>query len=87
MLDARRVTVTHERSSRKQPLRDREVRDLLRSVRRVIVAKGKKVTELDAARTQPADLKGPTGNYRAPMVRKGTTLLVGFNREALEELV
>jgi hypothetical protein len=36
---------------------------------------------------KPADLKGPTGNYRAPIVRKGKTLLVGFNLDALEKLV
>ena len=25
---------------------------------------------------------GPTGNLRAPMIRKGKTVLVGFNEEA-----
>jgi hypothetical protein len=34
-----------------------------------------------------AHLKGPTGNYRAPIVRKGKTLLVGFHAETLESLV
>jgi hypothetical protein len=30
---------------------------------------------------------GPTGNMRAPTIRKGKTLLVGFNEEVFDELV
>ena len=36
---------------------------------------------------KPADLKGPSGNYRAPLVVKGGTVLVGFNEDALRELL
>ena len=46
--------------------------------------KGKKLDELPAGKAKPADLRGPTGNYRAPMIRKGKTLVVGFNADALE---
>jgi hypothetical protein len=81
------VDVRSERSSRKEPFSDRDVRDLLARVRRVVVAKGKKTTEPEAGKARPADLKGPTGNYRAPMVLRGKTLLVGFHREALEQLL
>jgi hypothetical protein len=81
------VEVRSERSSRKEPFTDRDVRDLLARVRRVVVAKGKKTIELEAGTARPADLKGPTGNYRAPMVLRGKTLLVGFQREALEQLL
>ena len=31
-------------------------------------------------------LLGPTGNLRAPAIRKGKTLYVGFNEEAYREL-
>jgi len=51
------------------------------------VTKGKKSTELSADRARPDDLRGPTGNYRAPMILKGKTLLVGFNAEVLDELL
>ena len=85
MLDSRAVEVGEERSSRKEPFSDREVRDLLSKVGKVIVAKGKSLKVIPSAK--PADLKGPTGNYRAPMIRKGKTLLVGFNAEALDELL
>ena len=87
MLDARGVTIRSERNSRKEPLSDREVRLLLGAVGKVVVTKGKKSSALDASKAKLTDLKGPTGNYRAPMVRKGKTLLVGFNREALEDLL
>ena len=51
----------------------------------LIVAKGKKVTTFDLA-GDPGDamvdaMLGPTGNLRAPTVRAGKTLLVGFNEE------
>lgn len=35
--------------------------------------------------TLAAHLLGPTGNLRAPTLRKGNTLLVGFNEDAYEE--
>ncbi len=32
-------------------------------------------------------LLGPTGNLRAPTLRKGKTLIVGFDQETYEELL
>ena len=32
-------------------------------------------------------LLGPTGNLRAPAIRKDQTLLVGFNQDAYEEVI
>ncbi len=79
--------MARERSARKEPLTDKEVRELLRTVGTVILAKGTKAEKRTASSVRPADLKGRTGNYRAPIVLKGKTLLVGFNAEALERLV
>ncbi len=87
MLDQTDCAVAEERSSRKDPFTDAEVRDLVRSVDTVIVAKGKRRVTHPASDTELDALKGPTGNYRAPMVRKGSTLLVGFHADALEELL
>jgi len=86
VLEAKKANVAAERSSRKEPLSDKDARELLRKVARVVVCKGKKSTEIAASRAKLADLKGPTGNYRAPMLVAGKTLLVGFNREALDDL-
>ncbi len=79
--------MARERSARKEPLTDKEVRELLRTVGTVILAKGTKAEKRTASSVRPADLKGRASNYRAPMVLKGKTLLVGFNAEALERLV
>jgi hypothetical protein len=51
----------------------------------VYVAKGKKVAEWKPAGKAGADLLaamlGPTGNLRAPCLRVGKTVIVGFNDE------
>ena len=52
----------------------------------MIVAKGKKVDTFEVS-GKPGEevvdaMLGPTGNLRAPTLRSGTTLLVGFNEEA-----
>lgn len=60
---------------------------MAKSVETVIVAKGKKVLTFDM-KTPPDDdalaaaILGPTGNLKAPTLRKGSTLLVGFGEEA-----
>ncbi len=87
MLESRGVSVAELRSARAHPLTDREARELLSGVSRVIVARGQKVVELEASAAKSEDLKGPSGNYRAPILRRGRTLLVGFHREALERLL
>ena len=54
---------------------------------RVICAKGSSVVEFDMKSDPPsqADLLkhmlGPTGNLRAPTIRVGKTVLVGFDEE------
>ena len=60
---------------------------LLASVDEVVVAKGKKAVTSPAKAVSLDDLKGPTGNYRAPMVRVGKKLLVGFHPETLDTLL
>ena len=60
---------------------------LARSAERVVVGKGKKVTVFDMKKAPPSDeellkvILGPTGNLKAPTLRLGRTLLVGFSEE------
>jgi arsenate reductase-like glutaredoxin family protein len=60
---------------------------------RIVVARGKKVVEFDMRKNRPDDetllahLLGPTGNLRAPAIRQGKTLLVGFNPDAYHEVL
>ena len=59
----------------------------------LLVAKGKKVTRVDLADDEPDDdtlaalLLGPTGNLRAPTMKVGKTVLVGFNAEMYAEVL
>ncbi|MCY4221867.1 MAG: hypothetical protein OXC25_09020 [Thiotrichales bacterium] len=58
---------------------------LARDCDTLIVAKGKNVTTFAVSGHPGEDavdaMLGPTGNLRAPTVRSGRTLLVGFNEE------
>ena len=66
---------------------------LSRNSGRVIIAKGKNVVAFDMNKDAPSDkellahMLGPTGNLRAPAIRRGKTLLVGFNEDAYTDLI
>jgi hypothetical protein len=66
---------------------------LARSVKRVVAGRGKNVVTFDMAKSPPDDetlaayLLGPTGNLKAPTLRIGETLLVGFNEEAYKQVL
>lgn len=66
---------------------DADVKALLASVDEVVIAKGKSSRTAVSRDVALDDLKGPTGNYRAPMLRVGRKLLVGFHPETLERLL
>jgi len=62
-------------------------------VRRFVAMRGKNIVDFDLTKERPDDetllkhLIGPTGNLRAPTVRVGDTLAVGFNEEAYRKLL
>lgn len=87
MLDRTKTRVVEERNSRKDPMSDAEAQKLLGAVERVIIAKGKAARTVKASEAALDDLRGPTGNFRAPIIRRGKTLLVGFSDEELKRLV
>ena len=65
--------------------------DLASAASKVIVSKGKKVS-IFKTKSAPADevvdaMLGPTGNLRAPVVKVGKTLLVGFNEDQYREVL
>ena len=65
---------------------------MVRAAHRLVAAKGKKVTTLDLQSAPPADdvlaglMLGPTGNLRAPILRVGQTILVGYNDQSFTEI-
>ena len=85
MLRGRKVKVLEERSAR-NAMSEAEVQTLIEGVDEVWIARGKKVEKLPATAAKPDDLRGPTGNFRAPMLRRGRRLLVGFHAASVEEL-
>lgn len=84
-MDANRIAPAETVSAAKK-LSRKHAEELAKSAARVIVAKGKQVAEFATAGKAPTDvvdaMLGPTGNLRAPVVRSGKTVLVGFNDEA-----
>ena len=62
--------------------------DIAKQASRVIVAKGKKVSEFQPGgkpNKQVVDaMLGPTGNLRAPTLRSGKTVVVGFNEDVFQ---
>lgn len=87
MLEKKKVAVAEERPARQRPLSDAEARALLRSVSEVIVARGKTSRRVPARDATLDDLRGNRGSFRAPIIRKGKTLLVGFSAAELEDLL
>lgn len=66
---------------------------LASSASTVVVARGKKVVTFSMKKDPPAEatllshMLGPTGNLRAPTIRKGKTLLVGFHEATYAERI
>jgi len=76
--------------ARKTRFREAEALKLAKSASRVVAARGRAVVAFDMSK-RPRDAEllsailGPTGNLRAPALRVGETLLVGFNEEAYRQ--
>lgn len=55
------------------------------------VARGKKIVDVDLKKNRPDDdeltklMLGPTGNLRAPTLKIGKTVLVGFSADVYAE--
>ncbi len=81
------MAIGEERPARQRPLSDADAKKLLRSVSEVIVARGKTSRRLPAKDATLDDLRGNRGSFRAPMIRRGRTLLVGFSEAELERLL
>ena len=73
-------------------MQERAALGLLRDVSEIYAMKGKRVTHIDLKKDKPTRatltglLLGPTGNLRAPTIRKGRTLLVGFEEETYRKV-
>ncbi len=79
------------RSASKEPIEGRAALDVLDGITDLYVAKGKRVEHVDLTASRPSDdelltvLLGRSGKLRAPTVRSGSRLLVGYNADLLAE--
>ena len=80
-----------EVNAKKDTYGEAEAMSLLKGINEIYAAKGKKVVHLDLKKEKPTQdevkkvVLGPTGNLRAPALRKGKTLIVGFDHEIYQK--
>jgi|SRR5437867_12589711 len=92
-LAKRKIDVGQRQDAKKATIKGEAALDVLTGVDELYVAKGKKLVHVDLKRAKPPRtelldlLLGPTGNLRAPTVRKGRTLVVGFDEETYAKLL
>jgi arsenate reductase-like glutaredoxin family protein len=88
-----KVAVTAQTDAKKATIKGDAALGALKDVDEIYVAKGKRVVHVDLRREKPprADLLGlllgPTGNLRAPTLRKGRTLVVGFDEATYKRVL
>ncbi len=87
-----KVSVAEQTDAKKATIKGAAALDVLDGIDELYVAKGKKVERVDLRKGKPDRatllglLLGPTGNLRAPTLRKGKTLIVGFEEETYRKL-
>jgi len=91
-LAKKHTTIASTVDAKKHTMNRNAALALLDDIYELFAAKGKKVVHLDLRTNPPKDeilavLLGPTGNLRAPTVRKGRTLLVGFDEATYARFV
>lgn len=86
------IEVVEQVDAGKKKLGVTEALELASHADELYATKGKKVIHVNLKSSRPADAEllalmiGPTGNLRAPTIRKGRTLFVGFEEQALNGL-
>lgn len=89
-MDAHKIEI-RETTPASRKLGRAEARELLKPASRLLVAKGKKLDEFKLSKSTPTvavdAMLGPTGNLRAPCLRVGKTILVGFSEDAYREVL
>jgi arsenate reductase-like glutaredoxin family protein len=88
-----KVSVGEQADAKKATIKGAAALDVLDGIDDLYVAKAKKVEHVDLKKSKPDRgtllglLLGPTGNLRAPTLRKGKTLIVGFEEETYKKVL
>jgi arsenate reductase-like glutaredoxin family protein len=86
------VAIGEQTDAKKRRFERDEALALARQAEVLVVVKGKKVVRVDMKQPPGDDalaelLLGPSGKLRAPSLRRGKTLLIGFDEGAYAELL
>jgi arsenate reductase-like glutaredoxin family protein len=86
------IAVAKQDDARKVSLADDEALKLVAGASELYVTRGTKVIHIDLKRERPDDetllglLIGPSGKLRAPTLKLGRTLIVGFDQATYEKV-
>ncbi len=86
------VTAASVVNARKEQFDRAQTLELLQPLSEVVAVKGKKILRFALKKGQPpsdallAAVTGPSGNLRAPAIRAGKRLVVGFHPDVYGEL-
>jgi arsenate reductase-like glutaredoxin family protein len=78
-------------SAGRDPIEGKDALDLLEGIRDLYVAKARRVLHFDLTKERPPDdellglMLGRSGKLRAPTLRAGSKLIVGYNADVLGE--
>jgi arsenate reductase-like glutaredoxin family protein len=92
-LQRKKLAVKETVNAAKVRFEPAEALEFVRQAARVVVAKGKKVLDFDMQRDPPDDetllthIIGPSGKLRAPVIRRGSTLLIGFAEDEFAKVL
>ena len=80
-----------ESNAQKNPIKDQAISLLIESVKTVFVASGKKILEYEVNDKNLEEIlskiTGRSGALRAPTLKRGSALYVGFNSDLYAQLV
>ena len=82
-----------EQNAKKETIAGAEAVAIAKKASEIYATKGKKVIHLNLKKDKPSDeeiaklVVGPSGNLRAPALKVGRKLLVGFDEEMYGEFI
>jgi len=86
-MEARGIEAAEKVSASKK-LGEADAKKLAKAAKTIHIAKGKKLDTFEGGSAKAAIIEkmlGATGNLRAPTIKVGDTLLVGFNEDVYDE--
>jgi arsenate reductase-like glutaredoxin family protein len=92
-LNRQKIEVKETVNAVKVRFEPKEALAVARQAGRIVVAKGKKVVTFDMKCDPPDDetllkyILGPSGKLRAPAIRRGSTLLIGFDESEFSRVL